>query len=283
MTTEPTDSHIVSIISTNNQDNDEIDIDPMSILLKSVIMAAKNAVIYGYRVRFIHAISTQLVSLNMKKNSKMLYKQLWFRLVKSIKMSLNHGKILAGFAIVYKTLLLILTQCISRTGLDETKKARLKHLVHFISGFIGGSLVYGGLINSQTGSNYFNESIASQITLYCLSRVALSIGRWIGVLLTKLIYHRITELSNELKNDGQHGHYHSHSLKNGITIEKLRLFSDKIHKIGWGLNSGVVWGLAMMFYSIDKEFYLQKSLKLSFDFIYGDKMYDWLEVFNYAR
>lgn len=218
-------------LSDLNQSNEEI--------IELIASAIKNALIYGYKIRFLHTITFQLVTLKFKNSN--FFKQFFKKLLKSIKLGTDHAKILALFATFYRVLL------VSLSKLHKNKKNKL--INSFISGFMGGIFVYGGVLNSQW-KNFLNNDILTQITLYCMSRVLMAIGKDVG-----------REINRSLL----------------IHNEK------KIERIGWIITCGITWGTVMMYYSKDKEFYLQKAMRLSLDFIYGPKIYSWLEAFKYGK
>ncbi|KAH3668119.1 hypothetical protein OGAPHI_001873 [Ogataea philodendri] len=205
--------------------------------INSIVNASKNAVIYGYRVRFIHTIAVQASSLD---RNQQLTDQLVRKILKSVRLGLDHGKVLALFAIIYKSIQLSL----SKTSTKDPDALA----THFLGGLVGGVLVYGGVLNSKF-KGLVNEGVATQITLYCMSRVILAIGKWFG---------RILEKRGGLRR-------------------------SQVQKFGWRATTGAVWGLLVVFYAADKNLYLQPALRRSLDFQFGDAIYSWLEAFNYSR
>lgn len=133
--------------------------------LALVVKAVQNAFIYGYRVRFLHSAAYNLATLRTSSELKDVLK----KLIKSIKMGVDHGKVLAFFAIVYRLVHIIL------------KKAKLKRGVEFLAGFSGGVAVYSGLSNKAM-PGLLNENILMQITMYTLSRLAIAVGRDLALL-----------------------------------------------------------------------------------------------------
>ncbi|ODV84709.1 hypothetical protein CANARDRAFT_176548 [[Candida] arabinofermentans NRRL YB-2248] len=232
-------------------------------ICKTILNASKNAMIYGYRVRFIHSISIQLLSID---KSQKLYKQIVLKLWKAFKLGIDHGKILSSFAIIYKLMLITLTKLTDNNN-NKQSNINIKHLNNFISGFIGGFIVYGGFINKRK-PGMLNDAILKQITLYCLSRVALGLGKFIVKQITK----KLITFKRKAAEGRHSSNYH-----------EMKIMFNKVESYGRLLSSGLIWGSVMMFYSIDKNFLLQKSLKLSLDFIYGDSIYSWMEAFNYSR
>ncbi|KAG7812247.1 hypothetical protein KL921_001479 [Ogataea angusta] len=202
--------------------------------IDTVLSASKNAVIYGYRVRFIHSIAVQMGSMDRRRR---LMDQIVEKVIRSIRLGLDHGKLLALFALIYSSVQLSLNQIAPKRTIN-----------HFIGGFLGGILVYGGVLNMHF-KKFVNEAIATQITMYCLSRVVLALGKWLSVKLQR----------------------------------RTRLRRAQIEKVGWRTTSGLVWGLLMVFYNVDKDLYLQRALRHSLDFQFGGTWYSWLEAFNYAR
>lgn len=173
---------------------------PMTALVELILRAVQNALIYGYRVRFLHTLTYQIAGIKSSIGFIDLLKKIW----KSIKLGVDHGKILAFYAIVYRSSLML------------TKKLRNFEynrdlLNHFIAGFAGGIFIYGGVLQKllkkqslnektkpccQTGKLApapssslstlienilgLNESIVTQITLYTVSRLVLALGRDLG-------------------------------------------------------------------------------------------------------
>lgn len=221
-------------------------------LVEAVLRAVKNGFIYGYRVRFLHSLAYQLASFHVNDNSnkgagvnkhvetrsRSQLVLLLKKILKAVRMGVDHGKVLASFAVIYKLLLLIL----NKTSLFNSK------MKHFVSGFIAGVSVYGGLINQNI--KLLNDGMLSQITMYTLSRLAIAIGRDIN-----------------------------RSFANRYNWDKSQ--QAKFSQQSWTLTCGVVWGGIMLYYANDSSTLLPRALQTSLEFIYGGVQHAWREVFDY--
>ncbi|GME69889.1 unnamed protein product [[Candida] boidinii] len=286
-------------------------------IIGQILTASKNGLIYGYRIRFLHSISLQIFTFNKsnfkKKNLLNLIYEILNKIFKSVKLALNHGKILAAFAIIYRTVLIILKYSKKLNDLNnelddrtdnnnnnnnnnnnsnnsEDSKLKLAGLDHFIAGMCGGGLVYGGLIDSKFPT--FNSSITSQVTLYCCSRVVLAVGKLTAYHLARVLAKRefnskrkISNINHNSHNNHSHSHinnHHNNRLNKSEFKELSKLKCEKIERNSWIIFSMLIWGGVMTIYDRDPNF-LQKSLRLSMEFIYGDKRFGWSEMFNYGR
>lgn len=267
----------------------ELDGDfPIDIVIPMILKTLKNAFIYGYRVRFIHALAYQLATFRFKspttnqlKGIRVLLIDVLTKVFKSAKMGINHGKTLAGFAIVFRSTLALLN-----TIPNRIKSPSVKLENNYISGAVGGVLVYSGLVNklisrsSKSKSQLirtigdalqFNESILSQITMYTLSRLILAIGRDFSYEVADVI--NKYQLSNPTKHES-----HPQTLVD----------PQNVRDIGWMVTCGLVWGGIMMYYRRDgdrkesNKTYLQKALRISLEFIYGETPHAWKDAFDYG-
>lgn len=260
---------------------------PIAIVIPLVLKTMKNAFIYGFRVRFLHALAYQLATFKFKSPQTHHFKGIGLllvdaitRLVKSVKMGLNHGKTLTGFAIVFRSILALLNSITIKT------KSRVKLENHYIAGAVGGVVIYSGLINKLTLQSsksksqlirtignilHFNEGILSQITMYTLSRLILAIGRDCSYELAEVINKfQITSQSSSEPKPPQ------------------MVDPQTIREVGWMVTCSMVWGGIMMYYRRDgdrkqnRKEYLQRALRISMDFIYGTIPYSWKEAFDYG-
>ncbi|QPG76369.1 hypothetical protein FOA43_003757 [Brettanomyces nanus] len=230
---------------------DSIDKNSSEVLVGSALRAAKNALIYGYKIRFVHAIALQLLSVKKNQN---YWKQFIEKVAKSVRMGLNHGKVLALFALLYKLLfgtLLTLSRETVKGRKSEEYWTKVKGSIGFISGFISGLLIYGGVLNEHFGKDVLNDRILTQITLYTLSRTILAMGKYLAV-----------RIAGSGKGSRQ---------------------VKKIEEVSWKVGTAAVWGTVMMFYSIDRKYYLQRAMRISMDFLYGETLYSWMDAFNYGH
>lgn len=140
----------------------ESNIDPtISIVAKAV----QNAFIYGYRVRFLHSAAYNLATLRTTSELRDILK----KLIKSVKMGVDHGKVLACFAVVYRLVHILM------------RKLKIKKGVEFTAGFTGGVLIYSGKLN-EIVPGFLNDHILMQITMYTLSRLVIALGRDVALL-----------------------------------------------------------------------------------------------------
>lgn len=269
--------------------------EPVSLLMQLVYKTVKNAFIFGYRVRFLHSLAYQLATLKIpasdipERTIRILKtaKELGWKIWKSIKMGLDHGKVLAGFATVYRLTLLLLNRFNKKdpsdnNNNDEPNFANPRLENHFIAGGIGGFLVYSGLLtkiskklqkrNDGVGSLAklfeFHDGILTQITMYTLSRLILAVGRDISYQIADL-------LKVEYANNGN-------SKNKNISPQAIR-------EIGWIVNCVFIWGGIMLYYRRDidrlekRKEYLQRALRVSLEFIYGGVGHAWKEAFDYGK
>lgn len=111
--------------------------------MEALFQSIQNAFIYGYRVRFLHSTAYQIASGKGLQG-----------LIKSIKLALQHGKILSLFAIFYNI------GC---------------YYNHFIGGLLAGMVVHGGMLG-----DFVDVGICEQITMYAMSRMIIAVSREIG-------------------------------------------------------------------------------------------------------
>lgn len=261
-------------------DSNEDDLDenyPIAKLIEMILSAVQNALIYGYRVRFLHSLAYQLATIKPQTEIIDIFLKIW----KSVTMGLDHGKILAFFAVIY------------RCSLALTKKSKLfvtkdtKLINNFIAGFIGGVLVYSGVIQRKTVKNIgenkkswikkillLNDNILTQITMYTMSRLIIAVGKDLAYLTIKV---------------------NTNKKMNRILKTKQ---VEKITEISWTVCCGIIWGGIMVYYQRDrngndninnnnnknnngKPSYLPRALQFSLDFIYGGVTHAWKEAFDY--
>lgn len=198
-------------------------------IVKSVI----NAFIYGGRLRFVHGLAIQLI---FKRKVPLL-----LRLRRVLRVAVDHGVILSAFALLYKSLLLLLSKSSSWLGVG-------KKYNEFVSGAIAAYFVYGHT------NDCFNKTLTHQITLYCSIRVALAVST--------LLSYKLAKLSRSL-------HLFANDHK------KLRL---DIQKKSWTAFTCLSWGLVMYLHQNYPKF-LNHSLESSMAYIYDDTMWFNLKSF----
>uniref|UniRef100_A0A7S4URV4 Peroxisomal membrane protein 4 n=1 Tax=Paramoeba aestuarina TaxID=180227 RepID=A0A7S4URV4_9EUKA len=109
-----------------------------------VFKGARNAAVYGARVRFAHGL---VMALLFRSGP-------WSQRLKSIlKLTYEHASTLASFAFVYKGVKCLLA------NLLQIKEKRVEHA--FIAGWIGGYLVWGK----------DPSSLLTQVNMYIWSRI----------------------------------------------------------------------------------------------------------------
>lgn len=140
----------------------ESGMDPTTSLITK---AVQNAFIYGYRVRFLHSAAYNLATLRTTSELKDIVK----KLLKSVKMGVDHGKVLACFAVAYRITHILL------------KRLKITKGIEFTSGFTGGVLIYSGILNKLV-PGFLNDNILMQITMYTLSRLVIAVGRDLSLL-----------------------------------------------------------------------------------------------------
>lgn len=265
-----------------NETTDETT-DGLSELVELVLRAVQNGFIYGYRVRFLHSMAYQLATVKTQTGVAELLGKIW----KSVRMGVDHGKVLALFALVYRCTLVVVKRARGvwgRQGLGS----------HFVAGFVGGVLIYGGLLQravrrTAPGQSsvlrrllVLNEGILTQITMYTLSRLILAGGR------------DLARAAVDMKNS---------SSGSGSSQRRTRSRETEIGAItaaSWVVTCGLVWGGIMVYYQRDRRqtqarggrgrsgadgstklLYLPRALQVSLEFIYGGVRHAWREAFDY--
>jgi hypothetical protein len=233
------------------------EIEDIDGIWEVVIRAMQNGMIYGYRVRFLHSMAYQLATLKTNTGISGTLAKIW----KSVKMGLDHGKVLAIFAIVYRLVRVMVIKIRHRSKGYLTKVD-----ADFIAGFVGGVLIYSGLMQKLIQKHVkraglrrmlaLNEAILAQITMYTLSRLVLAGGR---------------DLAR-------------------LTVPKERV--DRTAAWSWIATCGVVWGGVMVYFKRDRDtldersegpLLLPRALRVSLEFIYGGVSHAWREAFDYGR
>ncbi|KAM9925898.1 hypothetical protein OXX59_003582 [Metschnikowia pulcherrima] len=212
--------------------------DPLFRPLLEILRSSRNGIVYGGKIRFSHALVINL-----------LYRSgpLIPRLKQVFKATKEHSTVLAGFAIVYKTMVNLLKQ--------EQLLGQKTGLVKFIAGAIAGFIVY-----SQHFS-YFNPGITHQVTLYCFSRVLIASSK---ILLDLYLDYRQPMLSVRGKS---------------LTYDKLtagqeRLLKTRVYNKTWKYFALITWALVMFIYDYKPQ-YLQSSLRHSMAYIYDVELDRW--------
>ncbi|XP_003384961.2 PREDICTED: peroxisomal membrane protein 4-like [Amphimedon queenslandica] len=121
--------------------------NPRYRTLLSLVKAFRNGLMYGVKIRFPHSLVMTFLFHEGSLKEK-------FRFI--LTATAQHAKNLAFFALVYKSISLLLNKLRGST-----------HPVHnFIGGLMGGYLVFGT-----------NNKVNMQINLYLLSRVTIGLAR----------------------------------------------------------------------------------------------------------
>ncbi|CEP22780.1 PMP4 [Cyberlindnera jadinii] len=212
-------------------DINDIISDPKNRELLQVVKSMRNGLIYGGKLRFAHTLVMQFI---FKRHSPLSSK-----LSAVVKMARAHGTILAVYAFIYRAVLMALKRVSGREA----------PIHEFISGAIGGLIVYGNL------TPWFNHSITHQITLFCGARVTLALGKLMAFRLAKELKLLQRESRLPLVSSTEHLH-----------LKKL------IQRYSWSTFATVSWGVVMYLHRYYPTF-LQHGLESSMEFIYDD--YNW--------
>lgn len=212
--------------------------NPLYRPLLEIVRSSRNGIVYGGKLRFSHALVINL-----------LYRSgpIVPRLKQVLKATKEHASVLAGFAIVYKTVVNVLKQdkfLGSNTG-----------LVKFLAGAFGGWVVYSQHFSA------FNPGITHQITLYCFLRVLIALGKIILDL-----YLQCRQPSLRIRGD--------HVKYNDLNETQARRFKSKIYNKSWKYFAVLTWALVMFIYDYQPQ-YLQSSLRHSMAYIYDVEMDTW--------
>lgn len=250
--------------------------DGLAGVVELVLRGLQNAFIYGYRVRFLHSLAYQLATAKPQKGMLELLGKVW----KSVRMGVDHGKVLAIFATVYRCMLVLA----KRVRASKQGESQLSN--HFAAGFVGGVLVYSGLLQRAVRRQRtkedtptlvgtllaLNEGILSQITMYTMSRLIIAGGRDLA---------RVVVDTKRRHSSGSR----SRSREQDIAT---------VASASWAVTCGLVWGGIMVYYQRDRRpgrdqgsgsdkrlLYLPRALQVSLEFIYGGANHAWREAFDY--
>ncbi|CDK29925.1 unnamed protein product [Kuraishia capsulata CBS 1993] len=210
----------------SDPDSDDLDLALPQIVLDALNMlrASRNGVVYGSRIRFAHAIA---VSFIFRRNVPLLK-----RVTGAASLSLQHAKVLAGFAVIYRGTLYFLR----RSRIFKSHK-----FVHFIAGAVAGFFVYGQPFKNAK----FARAITHQVTLYLISRLVLALG---SILAEKLSYA---------------------VLENDWSPNTLSEVHSAITSNAWTVTAALSWGACMYLYQTDPK-HIHKSLRHSLDYMYNN-------------
>lgn len=237
-----------------------------------MVRAIQNALIYGYRVRFLHSMAYQMATFKLESGVGGLVAKIW----KSVRLGIDHGKVLACFAVVYRGV----TALLKRLRRHRHKGDGYDRAIEFGAGFAGGVLIYSGLLRRHLARTKqrrsavlntlldLNEGILAQITMYTMSRVVFAYGRDLAELLVA-----------QREPDERH----------------RKPMVKHVSEVSWIVTCGVVWGSIMVYYNRDRDtsrrrgpdgssngsMFLPKALRISLEFIYGGARHAWKEAFDY--
>lgn len=220
--------------------------NPLYRPLLEVIRLSRNGIVYGGKIRFSHALVINLLyrSGPMKP-----------RLQQVLKATKEHSLVLAGFAVVYKTVVNILSQ--------EKLLGSQTGLIKFLAGGFAGWTVY----SQHFGG--FNPGITHQITLYCFLRVLLALGK---ILLD--LYLQCRQPGLQIRGEKV--------AFNDLSDVQARRFKAKIYNKSWKYFAVLTWALVMFIYDYQPQ-YLQLSLRHLMAYIYDvemDTWANWLDFFG---
>ena len=250
--------------------------DGLAGVVEMVLRGLQNAFIYGYRVRFLHSLAYQLATAKPQKGLLELLGKVW----KSVRMGVDHGKVLAIFATVYRCVLVLA----KRVRASKQGQSQLSN--HFAAGFVGGVLVYSGLLQRAVRRQRtkedtptlvgtllaLNEGILSQITMYTMSRLIIAGGRDLA---------RVVVDTKRRYSSGSKSRFRERDIAT-------------VASTSWVVTCGLVWGGIMVYYQRDRRLgrdqgsgsdkrllYLPRALQMSLEFIYGGAHHAWREAFDY--
>lgn len=135
---------------------EDVILDPKYAGLLAILKGARNGAVYGTKIRFPHA----LVMIFLFRSGTLREK-----LSLVFKATRSHAQNLAKFAVVYKSMMLVLKNFGATPGKEGPYDT-------FISGFLGGYLVFGR--PSRSGKI---SSVNQQIVIYIFARVALAYAK----------------------------------------------------------------------------------------------------------
>lgn len=213
--------------------------NPLYRPLLEVIRSARNGIVYGGKIRFSHALVINL-----------LYRSgpLKPRFQQVLMATRDHAKVLAVFAIIYKSLVNLLRK-------DQFIGSDQLGLIKFLAGALGGWIVY------SQHFNYFHPGITHQVTLYCFSRVVIALSK-----IVLDYYLNCQQPSLKINNQ---------SIKfSDLTDNQQNKLKSKIYNKSWKYFAVLVWGLVMFIYDFQPG-YLQSSLRHSMAYIYDVEMDVW--------
>ncbi|KAJ2906093.1 Peroxisomal membrane protein 4 [Zalerion maritima] len=202
---------------------DRIILDPRYHDIFSIVKAARNGAVYGAKVRFPHALVMILLFRSGPIREKL---HLIFKATR------QHAKNLAKFATVYKLTMMALKHYGATPGKEGPYDT-------FLSGLLGGYLVFGGR-SPRSGKI---SSVNQQIVIYVFARVVLATARL------------------------------SVKPNTGLPIISTPEISDKISHHAWPVFASLSWACVMFLFRWHPED-LQPSLRSSMHYIYQQSN-DW--------
>lgn len=216
--------------------------NPLYRPLLEVLRLSRNGIVYGGKIRFSHAL---VISLLYRKGP------LWPRLKSVFSATRDHAKVLASYAIIYKTVQKVLLRE-DFLGSEASAQASL------LAGAVGGWLVY-----SNKYPQIFSLGITHQITLYCFSRVVLALGK---VVVDYYLHCRQPQF--HLVRTGSPIAYRD------LTLVQKKKVKNNIYNRLWKYFAILVWALVMFLNEYSPE-YLQSSLRHSMTYIYDVEQDSW--------
>lgn len=213
--------------------------NPLYRPLLEILRSSRNGIVYGGKIRFSHALVINLLYRSGPLKPRL---QLTFTAAK------DHAQVLAGFAIIYKTLVMLLQH-------DKVMGSDNPGLIKFIAGGVGSWFVY------SQHFDYFHPGITHQITLYCFSRVLVALAK------IALDYYLVcTQPSLQL---------HDKKVKfRDLSDNQQNKLKHVIYNKSWKYFAVLTWALVMFIYDFQPK-YLQSSLRHSMAYIYDVEMESW--------
>lgn len=214
--------------------------NPLYRPLLEIVKSARNGIVYGGKIRFLHAL---VINLLYRSGPPLP------RLREILQATKNHAEVLAGFAIIYKI-------CCKILASDSFLGPKNGRLIKFLSGAFGSWIVY------SQHFGYFHPGITHQITLYCFSRVLIAVGK---ILLDSYLGHAQPQFKNYNGNI---------ILFKDLTPNQQKKLKSAIYNRSWKYFAVFTWALVMLIYDYQPQ-YLQSSLRHSMAYIYDVEMDTW--------
>ncbi|RMZ89608.1 hypothetical protein DV736_g3150, partial [Chaetothyriales sp. CBS 134916] len=199
--------------------------------LLEIVKSARNGAVYGAKVRFPHALVMVFLF-----RSGTIREKIWLVL----KATRAHASNLARFAIVYKSMMLILRI------INPAHPGKEGHYDTFLSGMVGGYMIFGR-------GKALNSSVSQQIVIYIFARVMLALAR--------------ISIEPPLATVGGAGASAGTAAPALFTQRLDPALRKKIQQSAWPVFASLSWALVMYLFRWRPET-IQSSLRSSMKYIY---------------